>query len=107
MIQTISQSDFTTAFHRMDRGEQFSYEALGLIFDHFEQYEEATGDQVELYPIAICCEISEESPQEIARNYGIDLEDDGNELNNVLDYINDHTTIIGTTSEDKIVYFKF
>ena len=32
-----SASQFRDAFHRANRGTQFSYEALGLLFDYFEE----------------------------------------------------------------------
>jgi len=57
--QTIDKGDFRDAFDRMGRGGQFSYEALGMIFDHLTELEEATGVETELDPIAICCEFTE------------------------------------------------
>ena len=68
-INTASQ--FRNEFHRAGRGGQFSYEALGLLFDLFE---EVTPDD-ELDVVGVCCEWSEESPAYIARNYSIDLND--------------------------------
>ena len=48
MIQTVNLHDFRQAFHDCGRGEQFSYEALGLIFDWFEQLEQDTGAPLKL-----------------------------------------------------------
>ena len=59
MKRTISKSDFRDAFHRCGRGEQFSYDALGVMFDFLEEMEEACGEESELDPIACCCEFSE------------------------------------------------
>jgi hypothetical protein len=69
-----------------------------------KQYEDDTGSEVELDVIGLCCEYSEDTPEEIAQNYGIDLEDDGNQLNNVLDYLHDHTMVCGVTKDGSIVY---
>jgi hypothetical protein len=66
-----------------------------------------TGSEVELDVIGLCCEYSEDTPEEIAENYGIELEDDGNELNNVLDYLHDHTMVCGVTKDGSIVYQSF
>jgi len=103
MKTTLSVYDFRDAFVRAGRKEQFSYDAFGLIYDYLEEID----SDYDLDVIGLCCELSEESPEEIARNYAIDLEDDGNELNNVLDYLHDHTTVIGTTSAGTIVYVQF
>jgi hypothetical protein len=107
MKTTLSVYDFRDAFTRAGRKDQFSYDALGLIFDYLEDQERDLGEEYDLDVIGLCCELSEESPEEIARNYAIDLEDDGNELLNVLDYLHDETTVIGTTSAGSIVYVQF
>ena len=103
MKTTLSVYDFRDAFIRAGRKDQFSYEALGLIYDYLEEID----SDYDLDVIGLCCELSEETPEEIARNYSIELEDDGNELNNVLDYLHDETTVIGTTSAGSIVYVQF
>jgi hypothetical protein len=107
MKTSINKYDFRDAFKIAGRENNFSYDGLGVLFDYFEEYEESTGEEIELDVIAICCEFSEETPEEIAANYGIEIEDDGNELNNVLDYLHDHTQVAGVTSEGFIVYAQF
>lgn len=106
MIQTINLSDFRTAFHNMGRGNQFTYEGLELIFNHFEQYEQDTGEAMELDVIAICCDISEMTPAEVAQYYDIEINDDGNEMANAVDYLNDQTTIVGET-DSTTLFFNF
>lgn len=59
MYTEISKSDFHSAFHRMDRGEQFSYEALDALYDYLIQIEEDIGEKIELDVIALCCEYTE------------------------------------------------
>jgi hypothetical protein len=103
MKTTLSVYDFRDAFVRAGRKDQFSYEALGLIYDYMEDLD----SDWELDVVAICCDLSEQLPEDIARDYSIDIEDDGNELNNVLDYLHDHTTVIGTTDSGSIVYVQF
>ena len=107
MKTTISIYDFRQAFHDMGRGEQFSYDGLRVLFEALEEWEDGGGEEIELDVIALCCEYSEETPEEIAKNYSIDLEDDGNELNNVLDYLHDHTMVCGVTEDGAIVYQSF
>lgn len=59
MKETVTKYSFREAFREAGRADQFSYEALGLLFDYFEEFEEGTGQEMELDVIAICCEWSE------------------------------------------------
>ena len=59
MYKTITSSSFHDAFHSMDRQNQFSYEAREALFAYLEEYEESTGQQIELDVIALCCDYSE------------------------------------------------
>lgn len=75
MINTINESDFTTAFHKMGRGNNFTYEGLIALYDYFEQYEDSTGVQIELDVIAFCCEYIEyESLEEFQGDYSGEYE---------------------------------
>jgi hypothetical protein len=107
MKQTVYFNDFHQAFVSMDRGSQFSYEALELIYDYLLELEQDTGWEIELDVIAICCDYSEMTPQEVIDAYGLSVEDDGNQLNNVLDYLHDHTSVCGTTEQGTIVFQQF
>lgn len=110
MKTTISVYDFRDAFIKCGRKDQFSYEALGMLFDYFEQYEDGTGEEIELDPIAVCCEFAEESPEDIAANYEIDIsaaEDSKEEMRIVMEYLDDRTSVVGETSTGYIVYQQF
>jgi hypothetical protein len=106
MIQTIRFSQFTDEFNAV-RPNNFSYEGLSLLFDHIEDLERDSGEQYELDVIALCCEWCEDTPENIAANYSIDIEDDGNELANVLDHLNDETMVAGVTDAGTIVYLAY
>ena len=43
----------------MGRGKQFTYEGLNALFDYLEEYEDGTGETIELDVIALCCEYTE------------------------------------------------
>ena len=107
MKTSINKYDFRDAFKAAARENNFSYDGLDVLFDYFEEYEDSTGEEIELDVIAICCEFNESTPEEIAADYAIDIEDDGNQLNNVLDYLHDHTQVAGVTSEGNIIYAAF
>ena len=56
-----SASGFMDEFHRMGRGDQFSYEALEALFDFYDGL-----GNFELDVIAICCEWTEYEKEEEA-----------------------------------------
>ena len=99
MIQNITSHKFHDAFNAM-RPDNFSYEALSLLFDHFEDIEEETGEQIALDVIAICCDFSEDSVQAIIDNYSIDVAHCANDAQikqAVIEYLAEHTSYIGET----------
>ena len=102
-------SQFSDAFNQAGRGDQFNYEALGLLFEYFEELEAETGVEVELDVIAICCDYTEDDAVSIAGNYDIDITDmdEDEALEAVQDYLNSHTSVVGTTSHGSIVYADF
>ena len=98
MKTTVSKSDFRDAFRAMGRTDQFSYEGLGALYDGLLEYEDATGSEIELDVIALCCEFYEATWQDIADDYRIDLsecEDEDEIEDTVKDYLNDHSYIMG------------
>ena len=106
MKTTVSRYDFERAFVDAGRQDQFSYEALGLLFDYFEEYEESTGEEIEVDVVAVCCEYYEDDTAEIARNYSIDLNDADPEDNDydtqcraiVREYLEENTQLVGETA---------
>jgi len=65
----MNKYDFQNDFMKV-RPDQFSYKALQALWEHFEQYEEGTGDTIEFDPIAICCDYSEfQDIKEVQKNY--------------------------------------
>lgn len=110
MIQTLNFTSFANAFRNSEsRANQFSYEALELIFDYYEQYEDETGEQVEFDMIGICCEWAEEDAATLAQYYAFDVEGlEGDELTTAVeDYMKFATLVAGTTCAGKIVYVQF
>jgi hypothetical protein len=107
-IDTAGQ--FRDQFAQCGRKDQFSYEALGLLFDYFEDCD----PDMELDVIVICCDYSEESAEDIARNYSIDLNDADPEDDDyddqcrqiVRQYLDHNTTVVGETSTG-FVYLAF
>lgn len=99
MIQRINFTQFVDAFDDMERGKQFSYAALKVIFDYLENLEEDTGEPIELDVIAICCGYEEMTLAEFNDSYSVDFET----LDDVEDYLNEETFVAGKTA-DTIVF---
>jgi hypothetical protein len=106
MKTTISHaSQFRDAFRQVDRDGQFSYEALNMLYEYFEDID----PDMELDVIAICCEYIEDTPEGIANNYWSvdDLTQDEEELRDeVRDYLEANTSIVGETPTG-FVYLSF
>ena len=86
MIQTISEWDFARAFEQV-RPDNFSRAGLSALYEYLEDYEDSTGEQIELDVIAICCEYAEyESLEEFQEDYGDDYQS--------IDEIEQVTTVI-------------
>jgi hypothetical protein len=103
LYQTIDNaSQFRDQFHQCGRADQFSYEALGLIFDYLSD----CGSDVELDVIAICCDYSAEHYTAIASNYSIDLDglDDDEAKSAVVEYIQDNSAYLGEATDGELVY---
>jgi predicted ArsR family transcriptional regulator len=97
MKTTVSVYDFRDAFQKC-RPDNFTYEGLGVLFDYLEEYEESSGEELELDVIAICCDFSEDTTEAIAENYSIDLsecEDEDEKTEAVREYLEDEGALIG------------
>jgi hypothetical protein len=106
MKTTISHaSQFRDAFHQAGRDSQFSYEALNMLYEYFEDVD----PDMELDVVAICCDYTEDTVEGIADAYGLELPEDETEEEHrqaVFDYLSDHTSVVGDTS-DGFVYANF
>ncbi len=110
MKKTINFYGFVKAFTDAGRAEQFSREALAGIFDYIEQAERDAGEELELDVIAICCDFTEASWQDIVSNYSIDISDcesDQDYRDAVQDYLDYYTHGFSIGHGDVFVYVNF
>lgn len=110
MKQSVNFSAFVDAFRAYGRYDQFGYDALRVLFDYLEEYEQDTGEELELDVIALCCDYAVDSVDDIAAQYDIDMDgetdpDVRREL--VLDFPNDNMQVCGVTPSGQIVYCRF
>ena len=77
MKTTVTSYQFVEAFRACGRESQFSRAALFALFEYLEEFENSTGEEIELDPIGICCEWEEySSAREAASEHGFEAEDD-------------------------------
>jgi hypothetical protein len=106
MKQSITFYDFERAFVAHGRENQFSNDGLRVLYDWLEDLSDDTGTEYDLDVIALCCEFSEDTPEDIASNYSID-DDDLTMAEVVEEYLNDNTSVCGVTDAGTIVYQSF
>ena len=94
MKQTVTEYQFVDSFRTCGRETQFSVAARRALFAHFEQFEEDTDTEIELDPIAVCCEWAEyPCALKAANDYGFKgNENDTEEA--ALDWLHEQTQVV-------------
>jgi predicted ArsR family transcriptional regulator len=107
MRTTVYLDDFRTAFHRMGRGEQFTYSGLEILFDYLAELEHCE-EEYELDVIALCCDFAESEPRAIAEDYRIDVRglNDEETAEAVREYLDCEGVLVGET-DSTIIYRQF
>ena len=94
MKTTVSEFQFVDSFRHAGRETQFSVPARRALFAHLEEFEEDSGTELELDPIAFCCEWAEyPSALDAAKVYGLELRGDDEE-SRALDWLREKTPVI-------------
>ena len=91
---TLNGDQFMDAM-RAARPDNFTYDALQILFDYFDDLSESIGEDVECDPIAICCAYSEMSESVFKGAYSnyAELQDADGEA--IADFINERTILCG------------
>jgi hypothetical protein len=91
--------------------ESFSIEAIEVLFDYFEQYEDSCDCELEYDPVAIRCEFSESTINEIITDYGYMMDEsrleDDDAYEYVMEFLNDKTMVCGITEKHTFVFQQF
>lgn len=96
MKKTTNFYDFEQAFHSHNRFDQFGYYGLKALFDYLENYEDETGEEIELDVIALCCDFTlYENLKEFQADYGEEYES--------IDDIEEMTWVIPVNGEAFII----
>lgn len=99
MKTTVDFYDFKRAFDAV-RPENFTYEGLEILFNGLEEFEEDTGEEMELDVIAICCDFYEMDEDELKRSYP-EFAEGGEE------WLNNQTWLLGKTEKGSYVFRQF
>jgi len=94
MKKSVSITDFIDAFEKM-RPSNFTYEGLESLYNYLTDYEQETGEELELDVIAFCCDYSEyKDLEEYKKNYS--------SINSIKD-IQDATTYIPIFKTERFI----
>ena len=104
MKQTVTESMFIDSFPESYK-DNFSYEGKKALFEYLEELEEGCNQELELDPIALCCEYSEyESALDAAETLTMSVEEeiledagceDDDEIEEAcMDWLRDNTMVI-------------
>jgi len=92
--QSVSFYDFERAFAEI-RPHHFTRAGLAALFDHLEAFEEATGEEIELDVIGLCCDFAEyENIAAFNRDYGTDYKSRDEIHETIVINVNDEAFII-------------
>lgn len=93
---TVYFSDFCDAFLSANRNNNFTYAGKRALFEYLEEYEESTGEEIELDAIALCCEYSEMTTDEVIDCYSLDDDglDDEEKDEAVKEYLENNTSVV-------------
>lgn len=69
MKQSINFFQFCDSFSDTYKNN-FTYDGKKALFEYIERYEEETGEEIELDPVALCCEYTQyDDMEELKANY--------------------------------------
>jgi len=98
MKQTINFSQFCDSFSNTYK-DNFSYEGKKALYEYLENYEEETETEIELDPVALCCEYTEyENMKELKDNY--------DDIKNTKE-LEDNTTVIKIEGTNRFIIQDF
>lgn len=108
IYQTLNKSQFINAFKSWDTyANNFSYEGLEVLFDALT---DMGSDDFELDVVALCCDFSELTVDEIINSYGLDDNECDSEAERhtlVSDYLSENTWLCGEVGNNSYLFKNF
>ena len=103
MFIKIDAHEFANAFRAL-RPNNFSYNGLKALFDYLEEWEEDSGEPIELDVIGICCEFSEYDVDTIDQDFDyVDGLTDLKTLDEKLELLTERTIVIPVDADTVII----
>lgn len=101
IVKTFDENDFINEFKAYNRMNQFSLHGLRVMFESLEQMAQDCEMVIEMDVIALCCDYIELSINDVIQDYQLDDDAD------VIDYLHDHTMVLGSYDIDGVDYVLF
>lgn len=78
------------------------------LFEYCEEMEKDIGEELELDVIALCCDFSEDSFDDVAQNYDIDLTDFENheKFDAVVEYLGNETLVVYSDEDSGMILYQ-
>jgi hypothetical protein len=101
--------EFKKQFILQYRDENFTIEALDVLYDYCIEYEESVGERLELDVIGLCSDFTEYTMEEVMTRYSnffdvhLDMDDD----DKVVETLRSYTTVIEIPNTDRIIVRNF
>lgn len=105
MKTTVYLNEFRDYFRQI-RPNNFSYEGLGILYEYLLEYEESSGEELELDVIALCCDYTEETFKEIINNYDIEIDKDEDKLEQIKYFLEQNTMILGVLDDEETIIYQ-
>lgn len=101
--------EFKKQFILQSRDEQFTIEALDVLYDHCIEYEESVGERLELDVIGLCCDFTEYTMDEVMIQYSrfFDGQLDSDDDDWVVETLRNYTEVIEIPKTDRIIVRNF
>lgn len=115
LTYSLDASEFSNLFDQFGRGDNFTLNARHTLFTCLDDLSDDIGD-IEIDIIAICCEWSEYTVDELTESYShmVDLDDDlddGERFDEVLKAVKGNTTVVeveqGSVNENTYLVMDF
>ena len=108
MKQTLNSSDFHREFEAYGRADQFSYQGLDALFEYLEEFEDSTGEEMDLDVIGLCCDFTEYDTAQEAAEQTVDMDthdvDDDTTEEEYVEILQDEVSVIAVPNGRVIVH---
>ena len=103
MKQTIGKAAFKDAFYAYNRGDHFSPAGLSALYDYLSDLERGTGEEYELGVIALCCDFSEYTTEELRETFPELAEEAGDDDRALFELVEEQAGHFILVDDDRVI----